>query len=66
MYKRQVYTREQEIASSIAKPQVMELKVPKEEQQESNQWWIAPGILLILLLLGIIAVLAIKLKKRQG
>lgn len=62
----EVYTREQEIASSIAKPQVMELKVPKEEQQESNQWWIAPGILLILLLLGIIAVLAIKLKKRQG
>ena len=60
----ETYTQEQSVTSSIAKPQLVELKVPEEAQTETNQWWIALVVLVILGLLAVIVFLAAKLRKR--
>lgn len=59
-----LYTQEQEFSTVIQKPQITELKVEKEKK-ETNQWWIAVFILVILIFAGTLGIMAWKVKKSK-
>lgn len=52
-----VHTWEQEITTVIQKPEIVELKVPKEKK-ETNQWWAAVFLVLILFFGAVITIMA--------
>lgn len=59
------YSQEQEFVTVIRKPQLTELKVEKEKK-ETNQWWAAAFILVILLFSGIVGGMGWKLRKSRN
>lgn len=60
----ETYTQEQEITTTIQKPQITELKVEKEKK-ETNQWWVVSLVLVVLLFAGILTIQGRKLKKNK-
>lgn len=59
------YTETKEFTTIIMKPQMIELKVEKEEK-ETNQWWAVCMAAMVLLFTAILAGMGIKLRKRQN
>lgn len=60
----EVYTQTQEFTTVIEKPQIVELTVEKETVQ-TNEWYGAVLMLLVLLFLLIIAILGLRLKRSR-
>ncbi len=58
------YSQTQEFSTVIQKPQTIELTVEKEEVQ-TNQWWAASLVLLVLLFLVILIGMALRLRKSR-
>lgn len=58
----EVIEQEQAFSTAIKKPQAVELKIEKEEEQETNQWWITILAMTFLGLLLIICWLYLRMK----
>ncbi len=58
----EVIEQEQTFSTAIKKPEIVELKIEEEEDQETNQWWITVIVMTFLVLLFIICWLYLRMR----